>query len=185
MSVGILLLAAGSSTRFGSDKRLALLANNKSVIDNTLEQISKTQLPVTVCLKPNDIALQQQLSHRKISWILNQNASVGMGSSIAAGIRLCKQWDATIIALADMPYLSSHTYASIAKVASSGKIIIPIHHKKKGNPVCFGSNFYSQLQELNGDKGGKDIVLKNPQAIIELELEDEGILKDIDKPADL
>ena len=185
MIVGILLLAAGSSTRFGSDKRLALLANNKSVIDNTLDQISRTQLPVTVCLKPNDIALQQQLSHREISWVLNENASVGMGSSIAAGIRLCPQWDATIIALADMPYLSSHTYLSITDVASKGKIIIPSYRNQKGNPVCFGSCFYSQLKKLNSDKGGKDIVLNNPQSVIELELEDEGVLKDIDRPTDL
>jgi molybdenum cofactor cytidylyltransferase len=185
MTVGILLLAAGSSIRFGSDKRLALLPNKKSIIDNTLFQICKTQLPVTVCLKPSDIDLQQQLSQRGISWIVNKNACAGMGSSIAAGIRLCTQWDATIIALADMPYLSSQTYASIAKVASREKIIIPSYRNQRGNPVCFGSSFYSQLEKLDSDIGGKDIVLINPQSVIELELEDEGVLKDIDKPTDL
>jgi molybdenum cofactor cytidylyltransferase len=185
MTVGILLLAAGSSTRFGSDKRLALLPNDKSIIDNTLHQISKTQLPVTVCLKPTDCGLQQQLTERGISWMINENASLGMGSSIAAGVHLCAQWDATIIALADMPYLSSNTYVSIAKVARRGAIIIPSYRHKKGNPVCFGSRFYSQLKELNGDKGGKDIVLTNQQSVIELELEDKGVLKDIDKPTDL
>jgi molybdenum cofactor cytidylyltransferase len=185
MIVGILLLAAGSSTRFGSDKRFALLPNDKSIMDSTLQQISKTHLPVTVCLKPTDIDLQKNLSERNISWTVNKNASLGMGSSIAAGINSCMHWDATLIALADMPYLASNSYASIAAIASREKIIIPSYYNKRGNPVCFGSSFYSQLKKLNGDKGGKDIVLKNQHTVIEIALDDEEILKDIDKPSDL
>jgi molybdenum cofactor cytidylyltransferase len=185
MIVGILLLAAGSSPRFGSDKRFALLPNNKSIIDNTLQQISKTHLPVTVCLKPTDIGLQKSLTEKNISWTVNETASLGMGSSIAAGISSCMHWDATLIALADMPYVASNSYESIAAIASKENIIIPRYYNKRGNPVCFGSSFSSQLTELNGDKGGKDIVLSNQYAVIEVALADEGILKDIDKPSDL
>jgi molybdenum cofactor cytidylyltransferase len=185
MTTGILLLAAGSSTRFGSDKRFALMANGNSVIDNTLSQIRTTKLPLMVCLKEADLYLQQLLDKNNIDWVINKNSDRGMGTSLATGINVCAHWQATIIALADMPFVTADSYSRIAKIADRGKIIIPTYHGNKGNPVCFGNEFYSQLQMLTTDKGAKEIVLDNFTAVTEIELADQGILQDIDQPSDL
>jgi|TARA_B110000902_G_scaffold262426_1_gene339283 molybdenum cofactor cytidylyltransferase len=185
MIVGVLLLAAGSAARFGSDKRVAVMSNNKSIIENTLATIEAIHLPLVVCLKKDDFQLQQQLTEKKIKWVVNENSDKGMGTSIAKGISLCRQWDAIMIVLADMPYVGSKTYRDIAATANRNSIVVPTYDTKKGNPVCFGSSFYQQLEQLNSDKGGKDVVFNNKYAVIEIALNDEGILKDIDKPEDL
>jgi molybdenum cofactor cytidylyltransferase len=185
MTVGVLLLAAGTAPRFGSDKRMAIMPNKKTIIENTLATIQTTQLPLIVCLKKDDLRLQQQLDGNRVKWVVNENSDNGMGSSIARGISICRDWNAVIIVLADMPYVESKTYRNIAAAANSDSIIVPTYDAKNGNPVCFGCSFYPQLEQLNDDKGGKDIILNNQHAVIEMALNDEGVLKDIDKPEDL
>ncbi len=86
MTVGILLLAAGRSVRFGSDKRLALLPDGKTVFETTLGNIQASNLPVLVCLE-NDVDDAAKICDRMCAnFIVCENANLGMGYTLAAAL---------------------------------------------------------------------------------------------------
>ncbi len=185
MTTGVLLLAAGSSRRFGSDKRLAMTANNITLLDHTLNNILAAKLPVCVCLRPGDITLQNQLTIEKIDWSISEHSALGMGNSIASGVTALPNWTAAVIALADMPNVQSNTYELLAEAAASNKIVIPTCCGKRGNPVCFGSEFFLLLKKLTGDTGAKKVIASNPNDVIEVKTDDSGIHFDVDSPEEL
>ena len=78
MAVGVLVLAAGRSRRFGSDKRQALLPGGKRVLDALLSQINESGLPVLICLDETDDDLAFELDGRNIPYHLCYRAGEGM-----------------------------------------------------------------------------------------------------------
>jgi len=87
MTVGVLLLAAGSGVRFGSDKRLAVLPDGETVFGTTLSSIVKSGLPCMVCLAPGDDLLADICRARDVAYIACQNAPGGMGETLAEGVK--------------------------------------------------------------------------------------------------
>ncbi len=53
------------------------------------------------------------------------------------------------------------------------------------HPVGFASSYFDVLAELTGDKGAKPVMNANADKVIEVSVDDPGVLKDIDTPGDL
>ncbi|MSR11337.1 MAG: nucleotidyltransferase family protein [Gammaproteobacteria bacterium] len=181
-TVGAIILAAGFSSRFGSVKLNAKLANGMSVVQQTLANIHYAGLPSVVITRP-ELAAQLQLHNTSIETFTG--AAEGMGASLAFGVSKALDWDACLVCLADMPFIESSTYRLIADRLSPATIVLPCYYTRPGNPVGFGRNFYAQLQALQGDTGGRAITESNQDAVVELAIDDPAILNDIDTPADL
>jgi len=99
-TVGVLLLAAGRSARFGSDKRLAALPTGATMLDTCIAHIRQSGLPLLVCLRSADAVLQQTLAAGGVTSLLCQNAHRGMGSTLAEGIaQLPSDWEGVVVAL--------------------------------------------------------------------------------------
>lgn len=182
VTVGALVLAAGFSNRFGSIKLCAALNNGKTVFQQTLETIQQSLEQVLVVSRPE---LAEPLIQHCESLQIFDEAEKGMGATLAYGISLIQDWDACLVCLADMPFISTDSYTAIAAAARSDAIVIPRHGGKAGNPVAFGKDFFPELLALRGDSGGRPIVQQHRDAVIELDLADSAILHDIDTPADL
>ena len=185
---GVLLLAAGSSRRFGSDKRHQLLASGLSLLETCLDHISTASLPALVVLRHDDFDLVELLA---TNWPLFHflrcpDSALGMGHSLAFGVEQAanRRFTGLLIALADMPFVLPATYSALAHPLQADKILIPRYQGHLGHPVGFGSDFFSELRACRGDAGGKAVWQQHRDRIEYLEIADDGILKDIDLPLD-
>lgn len=182
MKTAIVLAAAGMSRRFrqesGQHKLLASL-KGKPVLQHTLEQAGSTGLDIIVVTRPEDLALHALLHNVKSVFC----ASTGLGDSIAAGVGACQNYDAVIVALADMPFLTTESYQAVSRALDASPLARPLIGRRPGHPVGFQRSFFPVLRQLSGDVGAQS-VLQN-QHIRYVQLSDRGCVEDIDYPDDL
>jgi molybdenum cofactor cytidylyltransferase len=109
-----------------------------------------------------------------------------MGHSLAAGVAYHGQAQGWIVALADMPNILPQTIRSVTyELFERGGIVVPYFRSERGHPVGFSAAFREELLTLQGDSGARAILQAHPQAIHRLEVDDSGVLQDIDTPQDL
>lgn len=180
-----LVIAAGYSHRFGSDKRLALLSNGNQVIVETVSQIIAAQLDYRIAVQADQLnSFSEIFDADKLLGITD--SQLGMGHTIAKGLSLIKQeCTACIICLADMPYVLPNTYQAIAAGVKGFDAAVPYYQGRKGNPVAINQTLFSDFLALNGDAGGRAILETPALAIQRIEVDDPGIHQDIDLPSDL
>jgi molybdenum cofactor cytidylyltransferase len=185
-SVIALVLAAGSSRRFLSDKRIAKLAGGRSVLEQTIECCVEAGLEVLLVLGPGDDLLSEYFNLLGIKTLINPDASIGIGSSLAAGASALSDTAALLVVLGDMPYVKPATLRVLAdKLLAGAGIVRPLYRQRPGNPVGFSSHYYPCLTALSGDRGGRNILLENPADVFDIDVEDDGVIRDIDYRTDL
>ncbi|HVL00479.1 MAG TPA: ATP-dependent RNA helicase RhlB, partial [Dongiaceae bacterium] len=185
-SPGCLILAAGSHRRFGSAKLLHPLADGRPLIAHTLDVLRASGLPLALVHRPDDHALLAQIdSTDGIQLIPNPNHALGLGHSIACGVRATAHWQGWIICLADMPQIRTDTILAIADALRQYPIVIPHFRNQPGHPRGFQRRFFDDLCNLQGDKGARDLIVQHSTEIGVLNRPDAGILLDIDYPEDL
>ena len=136
-------------------------------------------------MKPGDESVQG-LVNGSCGWVVARDANVGISRSIAAGIRALGSAPWVIIGLADMPYVSPDTISQIACTLDAGAVIArPSSSGRAGNPVGFNSRLFSPLMNLNGDRGARALIDGCIGDVVDVEVRDEGIFRDIDRPEDL
>ena len=179
-----LLLAAGGSTRFGSDKR-KLIFNEEPLLSYVVALYERVCPRVLVVVKPGDESVQG-LVNGSCGWVVARDANVGISRSIAAGIRALGSAPWVIIGLADMPYVSPDTISQIACTLDAGAVIArPSSSGRAGNPVGFNSRLFGPLMDLKGDRGARTLIDDYLGDVVDVEVRDEGIFRDIDRPEDL
>jgi molybdenum cofactor cytidylyltransferase len=193
-SFGILVLAAGQSSRFGSDKLMAKMADNQPMIAHSLAPLlafaKDKNLALTVITRTDNPPLINYFKNEGIHYSLCPDAHLGMGHSIAYGVKSNQSWKGWMIALADMPNINlellTHLLELIQK--SPSDIIRPAFTRngktKPAHPVYFPQQYGYQLSQLTGDKGAKTII--DQQTLLTQvgkQLIAEHTLMDMDTPA--
>ncbi|EPL9569512.1 nucleotidyltransferase family protein [Providencia rettgeri] len=182
MNVGILILAAGHSQRFqkagGKGSKLNFVLGKQSVFEKTLLNSIGSGLPVHVVTRPDNqgvihICLQFNIPFS----LLNSN---GLGESIALGVKNTSHLEGWLIQLADMPYISSQLFISVANSLNQHSLVRPVCNGLPGHPVGISAKYYSELIQLTGDEGAKSILRHN--FVCELAIKDKSVIKDIDYP---
>ena len=182
--VGAIVLAAGFSSRFGSSKLLAGLSSGKTVFQQTVERIAEAFPERFVITRPEMVAALQGLA-QGTSILSFEHADQGMGATLAFAAQQIGDWDGCVVCLGDMPFIETSTYRRIAELVTAGSIVTPTFDSRRGNPVAFGKNLYTDLEALTGDGGGRKLTSMYPQAVRKLQVSDPGILHDIDTPEEL
>ncbi|QSL91349.1 nucleotidyltransferase family protein [Ectopseudomonas toyotomiensis] len=185
--VAALMLAAGYSRRFGGDKRRATLADGRSLLAASLTLPCSMLEEVWLMLRPDEAPTGMDLP-TGVRVVQNAASAQGMGHSLAAGAeRLLAESnaDAVAIFLADMPAIHRDSLETLIAHSSANNIVLPSYRGKRGHPVLFGRDFWPQLATLSGDVGARPVLQQNPNAVRIVELDDPGVLQDIDTPADL
>ena len=193
MTIGAIVLAAGSSRRFGDDKRKFVLDSGKSVLATCIENAVSCFDVVLVVLKFGDHeyanVLKAEFNNPNITFFCAPDSAKGMAHSLANAISTVKDWDAATIFLSDMPYLTLKTIrlllAKYAGSAGQEPIIIPTHGGEHGHPVMFHHRYFSDIEKLEGDKGARPVIQANTDKIIEVPVDDAGTMRDIDTHEDL
>ena len=205
MIVG-LVLAAGKSTRFGADKRKSLLPNGQFVLAQSIQRARSKLDQIIVVLRATDQQfareLESQFNDPSISYYLAPDADKGMAHSLANAINSLtknpRPVEGCVIFLGDMPYLGGETVEQLLTTfkhyRSENPIVVPVIQQKTaqgakirlpGHPVMFSSAYFAELTRLSGDSGAKSILTRHNEHVVRIEVNDLGILKDVDRPSDI
>jgi molybdenum cofactor cytidylyltransferase len=187
--VGI-LLGAGRATRFGSAKLLSLFPGG-DIPGECIGAASARNLlaaipEVVAVVRSDDGPLAAALGASGARIVRFTNADEGMGASLACAVRATPNAAGWVVALADMPWILPSTIARIAEALRDGApLAAPFHEGQRGHPVGFARACHDALAALSGDEGAKSIVAANRDRIVRIDVDDPGILRDVDTPADL
>ena len=185
--VGI-LLAAGRGRRFdpsgARNKLLQALPGGEAVAVASARTLLAI-LPRVIAVVPEDGALAAALRALGCEVTVCPDADSGMAASLVHALRKSLPnphgW---LVALADMPHVAPQTVQSLAAALAAGAgIAVPVNGGRRGNPVAFGAGHLPALLALQGDQGARGLLKSCP--VTEIEVNDPGIFRDIDTPADL
>ena len=181
-----ILLAAGASKRFGSDKLMHPLAGQTPVAVAALASLRAAIPHVIAVVRPGVPALENRLSEAGATVIMCANAVDGMGASLATAVAASGDVAGWVIALADMPYVRPETIVKVAaSLAAGAAIVAPAYRGERGHPVGVSARFRAQLEALSGDEGARAVLKQNAALIKLIEVDDPGVCRDIDTPEDL
>jgi molybdenum cofactor cytidylyltransferase len=194
--IAAIVLAAGASRRFGSDKLLhplALRGVKLPLAAHSLLPWLETFEQITVVVRAGAEsfcnAIETALGETRsatINWIECNDAAQGMAASLVCGVRANNDATGWLIGLADMPAVPIAAIAAVRNALSQGAALAaPTHAGRRGHPVGFASHYYDQLLELQGDNGARRLLERDRTSVTEIAVDDPGILADIDSPGDL
>lgn len=179
--VGI-LLAAGSSKRFGADKRLHPLADGTPMALASARRLAEACSRTIVVIRPGDTALASLLAAEGMETVVCNEAEKGMGHSLSRGIAASADADGWLVALADMPYIEPASYQAVLAALRNGvSLARPTYQGKSGHPVGFSTTYIPNLLALTGDQGGKAILDAHRNDLRSCPVDDPGVLRDIDQ----
>ncbi len=180
MRIAGILLAAGRGTRFGAHKLLCPVEGVPMVLG-----AARALAPldgVIAVTREGDQKMRDGLAAAGIRSVGCPTAGNGMGASIACGIAATAGWDGWIVALGDMPFVSAETVEQLARLLRRGaQVAAPVYRGRRGNPVGFGAEYAPLLGALTGEEGARRLI----RTFVPLEVDDPGVLIDIDTPDDL
>ena len=184
MKIVGLLLAAGSATRFGSDKLSHALPHGVSIAVQSARHLHSQVETIYAVVKPESDELASRLKGEGCKIVVCQNAAEGMGASLACGAKAAGQADGYLVALADMPFVRSSSIGAVRDALAAGApLVAPYFRARRGHPVGISGAFYSQLIALKGDEGAKRLLEMHP--LQKIPVGDPGVIRDIDTPGDL
>lgn len=185
MIVGI-LLAAGSGSRFGGAKLLAPLPDGTPVGVRSARTLAGAVDRALAVVRPEDAGLARLLAAEGLEVRAFPGAAEGMGASLAFGVAAAPEADGWLVALADMPWVRLETARALADLVRGGALVAaPSRAGRRGHPVGFGSCLISELLGLRGDRGAREVLSRNTDRVTLLDVDDEGILLDVDELHDL
>ncbi|GHB21447.1 hypothetical protein GCM10009038_20370 [Salinicola rhizosphaerae] len=191
-----LIMAAGVGSRFGSDKRRARLPDGRTLLEATVDNAGQVFDRRALVVRPGDDigALLRSAEGAKIDVIVAPNAERGLAASLGDAFRHLNGTDRTsdacppvaaAVMLGDMPWLRMATCRALIAHAATERIVIPRYRGRSGHPVLFGRDFWAELATLHAGEGAREIVCVNRQAVLTVEVDDDGIWRDVDHPTDL
>jgi len=185
----VIVLAAGRGSRFnGARHKLAQELGGGSVLGQTIAHAIESRLPVVV-------VTTEPLAAEAARWVARRDVVVlpevgtagagplGMGFSIAAGVAARPDASGWLVLPGDMPLVRPATLVAVAAALAQQPVAYAQHEGRRGHPVGFSAELFSELVKLGGDEGARRVMARYPS--VGLELGDPGVLVDVDTVADL
>ena len=165
----VLVLASGRGTRFaaagGQGSKLHAMLAGRRVLQRTLDAVRASGL----------------------AWHLEDQGHDGMGDSIAAAVRATAGASGWLVLPGDLPLIAPESLRAVAAALDTHEVVLPHYRQVRGHPVGFGRARLVDLTQLGGQEGAARVVRKYASAgrAVKVELDDAGIVTDIDTPDDL
>ena len=188
-----LLLAAGEGARFGGGKLLARVPRTAHGVSagTPIGAASAMHLmaalnDVIAVIRPRDAMLERTIAATGARVVPCERAAEGMGASLACGVSESPDADGWVVALADMPWIAPTSIVAVADAIRDGAEIAAAHFEgKRGHPVGFARRYGPLLASLTGDEGARSVIAARQRALQLVEVDDPGVLRDVDQPSDL
>ena len=165
----VIVLASGRGDRFvasgGTGSKLQAMLAGVPVLQRTLDAVQASGL----------------------TWHLESEPHPGMGDSIAAAVRATQEAGGWLVLPGDLPLVQPATLRTVAAALSQHAVVLPHFDGQRGHPVGFGAECRDALLSLAGEQGAAPVVRRYAQAgrVARLDLDDAGLVADIDTVADL
>ena len=184
----IIVLAAGRGRRFDAMRhKLAQPLGASTVLGQTVGHAIETGLAVVVVTTEPLSAEASSLVAGRDVVVLSQwqrmSDSAGMGYSIAAGVAARPDAAGWLVLPGDMPLVKPASILAVTAALASHPVVFAQHLGRRGHPVGFSAELYSELIQLTGDEGARRVVARYPSQGVEVG--DPGVLIDVDTEADL
>lgn len=185
--IGVVLLAAGRSTRFGASNKLLAELNGEPLVRQTARAILQSSArPVIAVTGHMADEVSGALKGLDLQLVNNPDYRDGLSASLKAGLRaLPSGFDGVIIALGDMPHITGTMLDRLIAgfAPKEGRsIIVPVFEGKRGNPVLFSADLIAEMLAVAGDTGARHIIGLHADEVAEVDLGSDAIFIDVDTP---
>jgi len=190
LSAAAVVLAAGRSQRMGAANKLLQPVDGKPMVRHVAETALASRAdPVIVVLGHEGGAVREALADLPVRFVEATSYADGLSQSVRAGLEAVPEMaEAAAFLLGDMPHLHAETVnALIAGLAEAedGGAALPVYEGKRGNPVLWSRRHFTEIMALTGDTGAKPLLDHLDNEIVEVPVDDPGVLVDIDTQAAL
>lgn len=185
---GIVILAAGNSSRLGRPKQLLKFKESTLLKNTVLEALKVPNSFVIVVTGSNSNAIEKELELPEINFSLNPEWESGMSSSIVKGLgellRINADCEQCIFAVCDQPFVTSLVFENLINeyFKTEKGIAASAYSETLGTPVLFHQKYFIELLELEGKEGAKKLIKKYADDVVEVPFEKGNI--DIDTEED-
>ena len=189
--ISAVVLAAGAGRRFGDGGKLLAPFGDGRLIDGALRAAlaAPAESVVLVAGARGDAVADHALNRwpdPRLRAVVAPDWSQGLSASLAAGIRAVEGADAAFVFLGDMPRIPTAVLGPLAEAVRRGAAAAaPWHGGVRGHPVLFAAALFPALRTLSGDQGAGRLLGQLGEAVARVATPDDGVLFDVDRPADL
>ena len=169
--IGVVILAAGASTRLGKPKQL-LRYHGKSLLQNAIDAaVSSAANTVLIVLGANADEITNEIDRSGISIIINTEWNEGMASSVTIGLNellfISPSIEAAIFMVCDQPHISSQLINGLINVhRQTGKPIVTCNYGDTiGPPALFHRTLFNEIMQLKGDVGARMIIQQHSDEV--------------------
>ena len=186
--ISAIVLAAGTSSRMGRAKALEPLAG-RSLLHHVLRNLEASQVgEIVVVLGHEADRVRRETPLADATVVVNPDYALGMSTSLRAGLRaIHSSAEAFFAVLADQPLVSPATLDVLIarREESNARILIPTYTGIRGNPVLLDHSLSGEVEAITGDQGCRAIFGDYADDILEVPVDDPGVLLDVDTPEQL
>ena len=187
-----IILAAGSSVRFGLTKQLIKL-RDRYLVEWVLDAALDSRLQTVVLVLGHEYqkiitALGAHLDHPKLEVVINHRYQEGQSTSLKTGLTCVRQvFSSVMYLLADQPMIYSSTIDFLLdQFHNSDKdICVPVFKGQRGNPAIFKRPIYEKIMMIEGDMGARHIIRECAESVLSVDIQDPLCFVDIDSQKDL
>ena len=184
--IAALLLAAGTSSRMGSNKMLAEIEGRPMVARTAQRLLSSRARPVIAVLGNEADRVDAALGKLPVERVRNPNFGDGLSTSLKCGLSaLPPEVDGVMVCLGDMPQITGRDLDRLIAAFNplEGRaIVVPTRRGKRGNPVLWARRFFPEMSQLAGDVGARHLIGEHADLVAEIEMDSDAVLVDIDTP---
>ena len=181
--IGAIVLAAGGSLRMGRPKQL-LLIDGQPMVRRVVQAVCGAGLDqVVVVTGAHAAGVVQALAGLPVDFASNEAWTEGMSTSLREGLGVLRpEIQASLIALADQPALTSNVLAALVAryCATRAPIVAPVYQGRRGNPVLFDRRLFDELLAVEGDQGGRPLLIRYATEVEQVEMNDPAVILDVD-----
>lgn len=184
--VGV-VLASGTSTRFGEANKLLADLNGEPLVRHATRTLLCANLTdVVVVIGCEAEAVYTAIEDLDVRVVQNSDYEEGLSTTVAEGIRAVGNADLVVFLPGDMPAVAPATVRGLidAYRVGLGTALAAAYDGQRGNPVLFDQEYFDALRGLDGDVGGRSILLESEGSAL-VAMDDPGVTKDIDTIEDL
>lgn len=187
-----IILAAGMSTRFGRLKQVQAI-DGKPLLEWAIDACLGSNLErifLVLGFRRQEIlrVLASKIGHPRLDVIFNAHYRNGQSSSLHAGINAVKDsFPSAMFVLGDQPLIDAPTLDFLLERfwSSRKSICAPFFNNKRGNPVIFSNEYYTEIAGIEGDVGARRIIEDNPSQVLSVPLRRRSFFYDVDTQEDV